>query len=271
MLVTVDTGGTKTLIASFNQDGTLGASHRFPTPHNQQEYVATLRQTLREQFTAEAVDAIVVALPGRIDTTQKLVLARNLEWRDFDLQSELAQDFACPILIENDANLAGLAAARQLPESVRTCLYVTISTGIGTGLIVHGKIDDDFRQSEGGQIVLEHNGSLKRWENFASGRAIHETYGRYASDITDEETWKTIASDISRGFLALLPTLRPDAVVIGGSIGTYFDRYNHFLVDELAAQLHYVPPITAAIHPEEAVIYGCYYYALDTLGAPTPA
>lgn len=268
MLVTVDTGGTKTLVASFNQDGTLGISVKFPTPHDQHEYLATLRQTLSQSFSFEPIDAIVVALPGRIDSNQELVLARNLHWRNFNIQAELGKDFDCPILVENDANLAGLAAARQLPEPVRTCLYVTVSTGIGTGLIVNGHIDADYRQSEGGQMVLEHNGRLERWENFASGRAIHETYGQFASEISDPATWKTIGENISRGFLALLPILRPDIVVIGGSIGTYFDNYREFLLGDLKEQLHYVPPIMAAIRPEEAVIYGCYYYALDTL-SPT--
>ena len=271
MLITVDTGGTKTLIASFNQDGVLGTSIKFPTPPDQSEYMATLRQTLREYFSFDTVDAIVVALPGRIDTNQELVLARNLHWRNFNVQAELGVDFDCPILVENDANLAGLAAARQLPEPVRTCLYVTVSTGIGTGLIVNGHIDDDYRQSEGGQIVLEHDGRLQRWENFASGRAIRETYGLYASEITDPAAWKAIAQNISRGFLALLPILRPDIVVIGGSIGTYFDKYSDFLIDNLKEQLHYIPPIVAAVRPEEAVIYGCYYYALDTLGAAVTA
>lgn len=271
MLVTVDTGGTKTLVASFTQAGILDKSLKFPTPRDPHEYITTLRQSLKDDFSYEAIDAIVVALPGRIDNDQRLVLARNLHWKDFNIQAELGQNFDCPILVENDANLAGLAAARQLPTPVRTCLYVTVSTGIGTGLIVNGQIDADYRQSEGGQIVLEHEGRLQRWENFASGRAIHEKYGMYASDITDPAIWKVIAQDISRGFLVLLPVLRPDVVVIGGSIGTYFDRYSQFLTDELQEQLHYVPPISAAIKPEEAVIYGCYYYALDTLGVVTTA
>jgi glucokinase len=271
MLVTVDTGGTKTLVASFNQDGTLGTSIKFPTPHDQNEYLTTLRETLQEHFSFDTIDAIVVALPGRIDANQELVLARNLHWKNFNIQAELGKNFDCPILVENDANLAGLAAARQLPEPVRTCLYVTVSTGIGTGLIVNSHIDADYRQSEGGQMVLEHNGHLERWENFASGRAIHEVYGLYASEITDSATWKTIGENISRGFLALLPILRPDVVVIGGSIGTYFDKYSEFLINDLKEQLHYVPPIMAAIRPEEAVIYGCYYYALDTLATTQPA
>lgn len=265
MLVTVDTGGTKTLVASFDNNGVMGETVKFPTPRNQEEYLRLLRKTLRERYLGEDVDAVVVALPGRISNDQVLVLARNLDWRDFDVPKVLEQDFSCPILIENDANLAGLAAARQLPEPVHTCLYITVSTGIGTGLIVNSSIDTDYKQSEGGRMVLEYGETMMHWEDFASGRAIRNEYGMYASEIDNPAIWDDIADKLSRGLFALTPLLRPDVIVIGGSIGTYFDLYKDELLKILHRHLHYVPTITAALHPEQAVLYGCYYYALDQL------
>lgn len=67
MLVTVDTGGTKTLVAGFGRDGRIGKTIKFPTPHKQEEYVAFLRRTLQEMYGRERVEAVVVALPGIID------------------------------------------------------------------------------------------------------------------------------------------------------------------------------------------------------------
>jgi predicted NBD/HSP70 family sugar kinase len=50
MLVTVDTGGTKTLVASFSEDGVLGEQVKFPTPKKSADYVVLLRKTLVEMY-----------------------------------------------------------------------------------------------------------------------------------------------------------------------------------------------------------------------------
>jgi len=66
MLVTVDTGGTKTLVASFTEEGLLGEETRFPTPKDTKEYVKVLRKLLVDTYGKETVEAIVVAIPGTI-------------------------------------------------------------------------------------------------------------------------------------------------------------------------------------------------------------
>jgi predicted NBD/HSP70 family sugar kinase len=268
MLVTVDTGGTKTLIAPFEQDGVMGETIRFPTPKNQEEYVALLRKTLQENFGDQPVEALVVALPGIIKDGVA-VWCNNLEWRNFDAQAALAGVLGdVPILIENDANLAGLAETRILEPVPVSSLYVTISTGIGTGFITNGHIDPGLRYSEGGRALVEFEGKVREWEDFASGKAIYEEFKTFAKDIDSDHTWSLIADRISRGFLAVIPITQPDIVIIGGSIGTYFERYGPQLESILRQKLpsHIPCPIfQTARHPEQAVIYGCYYYALDSL------
>lgn len=268
MLVTVDTGGTKTLVASFSEAGQIVQSVKFATPKKSAEYVAQLIATISSIVQPSDIDAIVIALPGVISTSGVLLNAENLGWHQLDMKKELAQFYDGPVLVENDGNLAGLGEARQLAQVPPLALCVAIGTGIGTGIISHGKIDPHFRQSEGGLMVLEHDGVLKIWEDFASGRAIKLAYGKYAHDITSKRAWKEIATNISRGLLVLIPTLRPDVIVVGGSIGTYFDEYSEklesILHDSLPSHIA-VPTIVKAAHPEQAVIYGCYYYALDSL------
>jgi len=116
--------------------------------------------------------------------------------------------------------------------------------------------------------VFEYDGKLREWESFASGRAIKHTYDAYARDIKDRHVWNQIADKISRGFLVLVPAVKPDVIVIGGSIGTYFERYEkqlqHILTRRLSAEFTPVD-IRQSVHPEQAVIYGCYYHALDQL------
>jgi predicted NBD/HSP70 family sugar kinase len=270
MLVAVDTGGTKTLVASFLEDGSLGDQFKFPTPQDKTEYVVQLKEVLESRFGHETVDAVVVAIPGIIKNGVA-VWCNNLKWMNFDVARALKGVLNdAPLFIENDANLAGLAETRQLSQIPALSLYVTVSTGIGSGIITEGKINPDLRNSEAGRSLVEYDGQVREWESFGSGQAIYKAYGKYARDITSKRIWHKIADRISRGFLAVMPTLQPDVIIIGGSIGTYFEKYGedlHALLDERLPAHIPTPKLVQAKHPEEAVIYGCYYYALDELAA----
>jgi len=266
--VAVDTGGTKTLVASFLEDGRIGEQFQFPTPKSTTEYVALLKEVLESHFGNEAVEAVVVAIPGTVRDGIAL-WCNNLKWKNFNVQAALQGVLGnAPLFIDNDANLAGLAETRQLKVIPSLALYVTVSTGIGSGIITNGRINQSLRYSEAGRSLVEFDGAVREWETFASGKAIYTTYGKFAKDITSKRTWHQIADRISRGFLAIVPVLQPDIIIIGGSIGTYFEKYGKDLTGILKEHLpeHIVlPKIVQAQHPELAVIYGCYYYALDEL------
>lgn len=269
MLIAVDTGGTKTLVTGFYHDGSMTEDViRFPTPKDQNEYIALLKDTIRNRFGNEKIEALIVALPGIIKDGVA-VWCSNLGWKDFDAKTKLEEAFKdTTVLIENDANLAGLAETRILDPIPTSSLYVTISTGIGTGVISGGQIDPGLRHSEGGHALVEFQGEMREWESFASGRAIYSDFGKYGRDITDPATWQQIADRISRGFLAVVPIIQPDIIIVGGSIGEYFEKYGQQLEAILREKLpsHIVcPHFQEAKHPDYAVLYGCYYYAHDFL------
>jgi len=268
MIITIDTGGTKTLVSSFGRNGKMGESVKFPTPPKPKDYVATLKTVVRERYGHETVDVIVIALPG-IVRNGVAVWCQNLGWSNFEAVKELHDLLpGVPVLVENDANLAGLAETRALHPVPTSSLYITISTGIGSGICTNGFIDPGLRYSEAGRALVEYDGRVQPWETFASGHAIVAVYKKFARDITSKRTWRQIADRISRGFLAVIPILQPDVIIIGGSVGTYFDRYASFLEGILKEHLppHIpCPTIVQAQHPEEAVIYGCYYYGKDYL------
>ncbi len=266
MIVAVDTGGTKTLVTAFSHDGIAGKKIKFPTPKDQEAYLTALRDTLHENYGGQRVDAIVVAMPA-IVKDGVAVWCNNLGWKNFDVASALKGVLGeAPIWVENDANLAGLAETRSRHPMPSSSLYVTVSTGIGTGITTNGIIDPGLRLSEGGRMLVEYQGRVREWESFASGQAIYKAYDHYARDITSKRTWNEIADRISRGFLAAIPLLQPQVIIIGGSIGTYFANYTERLETILRTHLppHIpCPKLVPAKHPEEAVIYGCYYYAVD--------
>lgn len=269
MLLAVDTGGTKTLVAGFDRTGKPGPEYRFATPKDPEDYIAHLTELIHEHYDTKKIEAVVIAIPGVVkDNT--VAWCQNLPWHDFDVAAALKVLVKCPIWLENDANLAGLAETRALPHQPMQSLYVTISTGIGTGIILNGQISKELSSSEGGHMLVEYDGKVRTWESFASGRAIKNTYGSYARDIHDTKVWKQIADKISRGFLALIPAMQPDVIILGGSIGTYYDLYGPTLQRLLKERLpdHIpLPEIRQAVHPEEAVIYGCYYYGSAQLNA----
>lgn len=266
MIIAVDTGGTKTLVAAFTNTGSLREEVRFPTPKVTTEWIAQLQVAIEDVSHEAAIDAIVVAIPGVVKDGVAVWCA-NLGWTNFNVLTALQAIFPdTPIHIENDANLGGLGEVRRMRTVPASALYVTISTGIGTGFISNGIIDQGLRLSEGGHSLVEYNGVVQEWEKFGAGSSVYAAYGKFARDIHSKRIWRQIADRISRGFLAIIPLVQPDIIIIGGSMGTYFTQYETVLIDLLRERLppHIpVPRFIEAKNAEKAVIYGCYFYGSD--------
>jgi predicted NBD/HSP70 family sugar kinase len=133
--------------------------------------------------------------------------------------------------------------------------------------VVDGHIETNFSDNSGADMLLEHEGKLVPWESFASGRAIVARYGKRAEDIHDDATWQKIVRELRSGFLELIAIMEPDAIVVGGSVGNFFERFEKFLQADLKAYetpLLHIPTLYKAQRPEEAVIFGCYDLAKAT-------
>lgn len=260
----VDIGGTKTLVAALTNEGVISESIKFPTPVSYDNFFKELTKTVAS-LTTKDFRAGCVAAPGSIDRRHGIAEDfGNLPWHDVHLARDVERITNCPILIENDANLAGLSEAMLLRDKHAKVLYITISTGIGTGFIVNQKIDPSMADSEGGHLMLQYGEKIVMWESFASGKAIARRYGKQASEITDPATWQAIAVDLSVGFIDLLAVTQPDVIVVGGGMGHYLERFHDQLVAELKkyeTPMVPIPPIVKAQRPDECVIYGCYDYA----------
>jgi len=272
MIIAVDTGGTKTLVASFNESGAQVNRLKFPTPPTSNEYVSELVDVINQFADGHKLTAIAVGLPDITKGKTASYLVEHfahLSWKNFDVVYELSAHFPkVRILAANDANLGALGEVRTMDNPPERVLYVTISTGIGTGVTINGTLDNDFARAEGGHLMLEFDGALRDWDSFGSGKAIYDTYGRYASDIDSKRIWRQISDRMSRGFFALIPIVRPDLIIIGGSVGSQFGKYKDDLVGRISEKLPpslAMPRFVQAKHPEEAVIYGCYYYVVDNI------
>lgn len=263
MFGAVDIGGTKTLVAVFDKHGKIIEQIKFPTPKDYDDFKIELAKTVASLSTKDFL-RVVVALPARIDRKHGVALAfGNLEWVNLPFQQDMELIFHAPVILENDAKLASLSEAILVKKQYVRVLYVTISTGIGAGLIVDGKIDSDFEDMEAGQMLLEYRGHLRDWEDFGSGRAFQEKFGKRVGEIADDhnEAWYWFARNIAVGLINLIATLTPELIIIGGGAGAHLEKFKDRLDEQLKIYenpMFKIPPIIKAQRAEEAVIYGCY-------------
>lgn len=270
MIIGIDTGGTKTLISSFEDNYVPVKSIKFPTPQNESDYVDAVINSLKTNFDIDnnPIEAISIAIPGIISDDSTIVRCAHLPWNNFNLLESLENKLnkKTKIFLENDAKLGAYGEYSSLEDKPKSLAYITVSTGIGGGVVYNGDIDKSLSNSEVGHMKLNFKDELVEWEKFAAGSAIYNKYSKFAKDIKDQSVWREVGINIGIGLLAFIPVVQPDVLSIGGSIGTYFENYNEylskFLKDNMSSYIE-LPKIKQAFDPENAVIYGCYHYAND--------
>ena len=266
MYVGIDVGGSKTLVAVFSNKGKVSDEVKFPTPKKYPDFLDQLREVFKQKEFQNNIKAVCCAVPGTIDREHGVGKTfGNLPWKNVQIKRDLEKIFNyIPVFTENDAKLAGVYEAAVLKGWYKKIVYITISTGIGAGVIVDGKIDPVLADSEVGFMLIDHNGRLEKWEDFASGRALVKKYGKKASEIDDPKIWEEYAKLVSPGIDAILAVVQPEAIVIGGGVGAHLEKFKPFLVSDMKKRyenkLVHIPPIIKAQRAEEAAIYGCYEY-----------
>ena len=146
--------------------------------------VERLIQCIRSIWPKDGeVLGICAAAPGSIDFVRGMVLlAPNIPgWKELPLQSILQEKFNTPVIIENDANMAAYGEFKLgAGKGHKNMLYYTISTGLGGGVIVEGKLlrGEIGIATEVGHIVVHDGGAMcgcgKRghWEAYSAGTGI---------------------------------------------------------------------------------------------------
>lgn len=261
MYAAIDVGGTKTLVAAITDDGKISEKFRFETPKNYEFFLHELRFALHK-LSHKDFHAAGIGLPGVLDRKHGRVRSLgNLPWKNVPILHDVERILHCPVVIDNDAKMAALSEAMLVRHDYSRVLYVTVSTGIGYGLVVDGQLDDSIGDAGGRAMLVEHHGKLVPWESFASGHAIVERYGKKAQDIHDATTWRAIVRDLQPGLLELIAITQPEIIIFGGSVGVYFERFGTILeqsLNKIAIPLVPTPDLRAAERPEEAVLFGCY-------------
>lgn len=253
------------MVSALDSRGILEPTLRFETPKNSDDAIKKIVEFVKKIPDWQSASCIVVGAPGKIHPTSRVLInCGNLEWRNVDIAQIIYQELAIRCFIENDANLAGLAEAEMHGFDKGTVLYLTISTGIGSAILENGKLVPATSQSEAGQMMLRNGDEYEIWEKFASGHALYELYDKPAREIHDDSIWYRVSEALIPGILPLIAIVQPKQIIIGGSIGTYFDRYDHHLIKSLeennVSEMVPLPKIFGAKHAEQAVLYGCFIY-----------
>lgn len=195
MFIGIDLGGTKILGVRADEHGRILAEVRQPTDANQglDAVVDRIIEIIRELMPLEGVEAIGVGAPGPLDPVKGIVYGPpNLPgWVAVPLRQILEDRLqlpgGAPIVLANDANAAELAefkfgagSEKRLGKPIKHMVYLTISTGIGGGVIADGKLllGAMGMAAELGHIVIDLHGprcicgNIGCLEAMASGTAL---------------------------------------------------------------------------------------------------
>jgi N-acetylglucosamine repressor len=264
LVVGIDVRLSETQVLLTDFAGRTLALELFRTPATPGELVDELGQRIPRLLESHACEGtcqgVGIVLPGMVEPSSgRLVNAPTLGWRDVDLRTPLQALLGLDVHVERDAVACALAQMWQRrPEpGLDSFVYVTFSDGVGTGLVVNGRVVRGHGSTAGefGHVPLSLDGpacscgSLGCWEAYTSSYAIvarHlglELTGRdgYAavreSGLTvgdviararagDEVAGATLTATaryIGVGLAAIVNALNPARIVVGGDIAGAWD------------------------------------------------
>jgi glucokinase len=304
LVLGVDIGGTKVAAGLVNSAGEVLTTvrRRMVTQKAAEDGLHPVIEAINgvlEDRRAPAVSAIGISVPGWVDTERGLLMsAANLPcWRAYPLAEELKRRYKLPTRLANDANVAALAeAVWGAGAGYRNVFYVSLGTGIGTGMVLehrlyHGRTG---AAGEGGHMTIDFRGPQcacgKRGciEAYASGGAIGhrarellaqhvagsaqllakaegkpvtaEVVGRAAldGDVLANEILREASEYLAVWLGSIIDLLEPDVIVIGGGLGELMGSFFNDIRSRL--EMWCISP-----HRQQVPIVGALYGAESAL------
>lgn len=222
MYIVFDIGGTKTRVGISEDAKTLERTVICRTPRSFTQGLSMLENAVRTLTGDRHITAIGGGIAGALTSkASTLAFSPNLpEWAEKPLRARLQDILHAPVLLENDAALAGLGeAVHGAGKGDAIVAYLTAGTGIGGARIVHGEIDQRAAGFEPGhQIVWADDTKVRDLESFASGSALEKKYGTEAFADPAHPLWKEAARMLACGVYNTILYWSPTSVVLGGSL-----------------------------------------------------
>nr|WP_286207668.1 ROK family protein [Hephaestia sp. MAHUQ-44] len=252
-------GGTKCICTLANGPAEVIDQRTIPTTIPSETLPAIIA-TLEAWDRGSGFAALGIASFGPLDLNPRSprhgrVLATNKpQWPGADVLGEIAARFAVPVGFDTDVNGAALAEiAWGAGQGLDDFAYVTVGTGVGVGLIVHGKPTRGIGHSEIGHIRVprladDTAASVCRYhpdcvEGLASGSALKARVGgRPVSEIApDDPVWEPIVHTLAAMVHAMVCATGPLRVAIGGGVLArqphLIERINGAVIDSLGGYM----------------------------------
>lgn len=277
VMLVADVRPDRAIVAVIDLNGRLLARQDIvltSSPESSVSRVIKAMEEMRGRHQGHTFEGIGISLPGRVDpVTQRLVLAPNLRWHDFDIKGEIERRLGLPVELNNAASaslLSELWFGRM--DGIRNAVLVTIVEGIGTAILANGQILSGLGGLAGefGHVPIDPAGPRCTcgqrgcWEVFASSRAALRFYAEAAPGaplisiqelmrLTEEGDEHAVAAvtlqakNIGRGLRMITAALSPEMILITGDLTSSWHRFGPIIERELRETMLAGPPPRIAL------------------------
>ncbi len=277
----IDIGGTKFSLALFaDSEMVLRESHqtdRTGGPHAMMTQMAAIIDVWQGEHK---VDRCGIGFGGPVDFgAQKVTLSTHVEgWAGNPLVETISGMISAPVVMDNDANMGALGEGIYgAGAGKRPLFYVTLSTGIGGGILTEQGVyrGADWYAGEIGHLTIWPGGpnclcgAYGCFERMCCGLWLERDYGKPARELMRDAAFvEKYVVDLSLGLKAAIMMLNPARVVIGGGISKAGDALFEPLRRELRRQITpwsraRIDVVPAAL-ADDSVLYGALALAQET-------
>ena len=281
-IIAVDLRPEVTTVGLAGVDARFIVQTSWPTPRDPAGFIRKLSATVAT-FRATAPHIVCegagVGLPGRMDASGQLVFAPNLGWGRVDLRTQIEAAINMPVIVANAANACALSElwfGRH--DNVRHLAAVTVSEGIGVGLLVNRQLVGGGHSMAGefGHVTIDEQGPRcpcgKRgcWERYASNTAALEFYAASSpkgarpssfdellrladrGDNRAVDALERMADYLGRGLAAIAMGIAPEVIVIVGTVTNAWSRVGP-IVEETVRRLTLPQVATRLVASDESM------------------
>ena len=227
--VGLDIGGTKFLTASFDDNLNEIKRVKYSTPASFLEGIELLHKSINKVAEGRKILGIGAAAGGPLDPVLGIISPLHQpEWRNVPLSEIIEKKWGCPFYVDVDTNVAAVGEYNLGNYKEKYFLYITLSTGMGGGFLIDGKIYQGKCHPEIGHQSINYKCSYPEnifcecgvpdcLEALVSGNGIRRVYGKPAEKLNESE-WDEVAYNIAQGLRNITAILSPEIIVLGGGV-----------------------------------------------------
>lgn len=270
----IDIGGTKSSMAVFDANNNIVRRDSRPTDRagGPDWMLVRVIETAHDWQRDLKLTSCGAGFGGPVDFASQHVFKSTHVggWSDFPLRDVLVRALEIPTIIDNDANAGALGEATYgAGRGFPSIFYMTLSTGIGGGIYINGKIwrGADSYAGELGHITIRPDGPeclcgvRGCFERMCSGLWLEKDHGKPVKELLQDPAFvRRYVVDLALGLKACIMIVNPARIVIGGGIakagealfGPLRAELRRQITDWSAAKIDVVPAELA----DDSVLYG---------------